>query len=68
MLSSPVATDFLLSSFPAVVGTPDVRYLLINPPLTDPTGPYHSISYLVGHAESQGFPRHFVIDANIEAL
>ncbi|QQF06282.1 B12-binding domain-containing radical SAM protein [Sinorhizobium meliloti] len=51
-----------------VLANSDIRYLLIQPPLTDPTGPYHSISYLVGHAESQGFSGYSVIDANIEAL
>ena len=45
-----------------------LRYALINPPLTDPTSPYHSISYLVGAAEAAGFPNGSVLDANILAL
>jgi anaerobic magnesium-protoporphyrin IX monomethyl ester cyclase len=45
-----------------------VRYALINPPLTDPTAPYHSISYLVGAAEAAGFHNHSVLDANLLAL
>ncbi|HLI09450.1 MAG TPA: radical SAM protein [Ktedonobacteraceae bacterium] len=46
----------------------DVRYLLINLPLTDPTVPYHSISYLVGSTSSAGYTNFSCLDANIEAL
>lgn len=46
----------------------DVRYLLINPPLTDPTCPYHSISYLVGAASCAGYEDFSCLDANIAAL
>jgi hypothetical protein len=45
-----------------------VRYLLINPPLTDPTCPYHSIPYLVGQARAAGFTAGTCLDANIDAL
>ena len=45
-----------------------LRYALINPPLTDPTTPYHSISYLVGAAEAAGFQSYSVLDANLLAL
>jgi radical SAM superfamily enzyme YgiQ (UPF0313 family) len=43
-------------------------YLLINPPLTDPTQPYHSIPYLVGAARAAGFTGERCVDANIDAL
>lgn len=46
----------------------DRQYLLINPPLTDPTVPYHSIPYLVGHARERGIHGETCIDANIESL
>lgn len=46
----------------------DVSYLLINPPLTDPTTPYHSISYLVGAATSAGYRNFSCLDANIASL
>ncbi|WP_084964873.1 B12-binding domain-containing radical SAM protein [Thermoactinospora rubra] len=46
----------------------DLPYLLINPPLTDPTQPYHSISYLVGAARAAGFTGERCVDANIDAL
>jgi hypothetical protein len=46
----------------------ELRYLLVQPPLTDPTTPYHSISYLVGAARAAGFTNGVVIDANVEAL
>jgi hypothetical protein len=46
----------------------EVPYLLVTPPLTDPTYPYHSISYLVGKARSEGFTGYRCVDANIEAL
>ncbi|GHO88867.1 B12-binding domain-containing radical SAM protein [Dictyobacter formicarum] len=46
----------------------DVRYLLINVPLTDPTVPYHSISYLVGATAHAGYTHFSCLDANIEVL
>ncbi|GGL05294.1 hypothetical protein Sme01_63840 [Sphaerisporangium melleum] len=46
----------------------DLPYLLINPPLTDPTQPYHSIPYLVGAARRAGFSGGRCVDANIDAL
>jgi len=45
-----------------------VNYLLVNPPLTDPTSPYHSISYLVASAREAGFTGYRCLDANIDAL
>ncbi|MCI5165976.1 MAG: radical SAM protein [Candidatus Electrothrix sp. GM3_4] len=44
----------------------NLQYLLINTPLTDPTGPYHSISYLVGAAVKAGYIGFSCVDANIE--
>lgn len=41
------------------------EYLLITPPVSDPTSPYHSLAYLVGHAKSQGFERGEALDLNI---
>lgn len=46
----------------------DLPFLLINPPLTDPTCPYHSISYLLAATESSGFHGGCALDANLEAL
>lgn len=46
----------------------DLPYLLINPPLTDPTTAYHSIPYLIGTAEREGFGSGEALDANVEAL
>ena len=46
----------------------DLQYLLINTPLTDPTAPYHSISYLVGAAAGAGYSGFACLDANIAAL
>ena len=43
-------------------------YLLINPPLSDPSQPYHSIPYLVGAARAAGFTGERCVDANIDAL
>lgn len=43
-------------------------YLLINPPLTDPSAPYHALSYLVAPALAAGFGGAVCVDANIEAL
>jgi radical SAM superfamily enzyme YgiQ (UPF0313 family) len=46
----------------------DVPYLLVNPPLTDPTTPYHSIPYLVGAARAAGYREYSCLDANLDAL
>lgn len=46
----------------------DLEYILINPPLTDPTVPYHSISYLVGAAREAGFSGYHCLDANVDSL
>jgi len=46
----------------------EVPYLLVNPPLTDPTAPYHSIPYLVGATQDRGFTNLRCLDANVEAL
>jgi anaerobic magnesium-protoporphyrin IX monomethyl ester cyclase len=46
----------------------EVRYLLVNPPLTDPTEPYHSLPYLVGAAKSRGFTGFRCLDANVAGL
>jgi anaerobic magnesium-protoporphyrin IX monomethyl ester cyclase len=46
----------------------DLPYLLINPPLTDPTYPYHSISYLVANCAEYGFTGFRCEDANINSL
>jgi anaerobic magnesium-protoporphyrin IX monomethyl ester cyclase len=43
-------------------------YLLVNPPVTDPTTPYHSIPYLVAATRAAGFPDCECIDANLEAF
>ena len=45
----------------------DIRYLLVNLPLTDPTVPYHSISYLVGATSNAGYTNFSCVDANIQA-
>ncbi|MCD0484760.1 radical SAM protein [Streptacidiphilus sp. ASG 303] len=46
----------------------DVPYLLVNPPLTDPTTPYHSIPYLVGAAREAGHRAYRCVDANLDAF
>jgi anaerobic magnesium-protoporphyrin IX monomethyl ester cyclase len=46
----------------------NVPYLLVNPPVTDPTAPYHSIPYLVGATRAAGFPDCECVDANLEAF
>jgi anaerobic magnesium-protoporphyrin IX monomethyl ester cyclase len=40
--------------------------LLIHPPLDDPTIPYHSTAYLVGHLRANGFAGAAARDLNIE--
>ena len=42
--------------------------LLLYPPLTDPTSPYHSLTYLRSHAVAQGFCDITIRDTNIEAF
>lgn len=46
----------------------DLPFLLINPPLTDPTTPYHSLSYVSAAAKAAGYVGGTCLDANIEAL
>src|ERR1700722_2014593 len=46
----------------------DLPYLLINPPFTDPTTPYHSIPYLVGAARAAGYHGERCVDANLDAF
>ena len=46
----------------------ELPFLLVNPPLTDPTCPYHSISYLIAAASAVSFGSGRAIDANIDAL
>jgi anaerobic magnesium-protoporphyrin IX monomethyl ester cyclase len=46
----------------------DIPYLLINPPLTDPTCPYHAISYVVAAAKAAGYSGGTCLDANIDGL
>jgi anaerobic magnesium-protoporphyrin IX monomethyl ester cyclase len=50
------------------MGDNDLRYLLVSLPLTDPTSPYHSISYLVGAATAAGYTDFSCLDTNIESL
>ena len=45
----------------------DLPFLLVNPPLTDPTCPYHSISYLLAATEAKGLRSGRALDANVEA-
>ncbi len=46
----------------------DLPYLLINPPITDPTTPYHSIPYLVAAAREAGYRGERCVDANLDAF
>jgi anaerobic magnesium-protoporphyrin IX monomethyl ester cyclase len=46
----------------------DLPYLLINPPFTDPTTPYHSIPYLVGACRAAGYRGERCLDANLDAF
>ncbi|MFJ7157840.1 B12-binding domain-containing radical SAM protein [Streptomyces sp. NPDC101118] len=46
----------------------EVPYLLVNPPVTDPTTPYHSIPYLVGAAREAGHGAYGCVDANLDAF
>ncbi len=47
-------------------GTGDV--LLLYPPITDPTSPYHSLTYLDSYARSRGYPPAEIVDVNVEAF
>ncbi|THA62133.1 radical SAM protein [Streptomyces sp. A0958] len=49
-------------------GTGNTAYLLINPPVTDPTTAYHSIPYLVGAARAAGHTEYACVDANLDAF
>jgi anaerobic magnesium-protoporphyrin IX monomethyl ester cyclase len=42
--------------------------LLLYPPITDPTSPYHSLTYLDSYARAHGYPAADIIDVNIEAF
>lgn len=54
---------------PAAAGDgASLPFLMINPPLTDPTTAYHSISYLIASCDRAGYTAHRCLDANIEAL
>jgi hypothetical protein len=44
------------------------RALLLYPPLTDPTTPYHSLIYVASYARQRGFHAVEVRDTNVEAL
>jgi hypothetical protein len=44
------------------------RSLLIYPPVTDPTSPYHSLTYLDSYARSRGYPAAEIVDVNVEAF
>lgn len=44
------------------------KSLLIYPPITDPTSPYHSLSYLDSYARSRGYPAADIVDVNVEAF
>ena len=42
--------------------------LLIYPPITDPTSPYHSLTYLDSYARSRGYRAAEILDVNVEAF
>jgi anaerobic magnesium-protoporphyrin IX monomethyl ester cyclase len=44
------------------------KSLLIFPPITDPTSPYHSLTYLDSYARSRGYPAADIVDVNVEAF
>lgn len=54
------------SNYPVV--DPSLSCLFIQPPLTDPTTAYHSLSYLIAPAVAAGYREISCLDANIEAL
>ena len=43
-----------------------MKITLMHPPLDDPTLPYHSTAYLMGHLIHNGFTQVFTRDLNIE--
>ncbi|WP_305125905.1 B12-binding domain-containing radical SAM protein [Streptomyces odontomachi] len=45
-----------------------MRVLLLYTPLTDPTAPYHSLTYLRSHAAAHGFTDVHIRDTNVEAF
>jgi hypothetical protein len=48
---------------------PDVLdAMLLYPPISDPTSPYHSLVYVASHARALGFANVEIRDTNIEAL
>lgn len=49
-------------------GTVNTAYLLVNPPVTDPTTAYHSIPYLVGAARAAGHTEYACVDASPDAF
>jgi anaerobic magnesium-protoporphyrin IX monomethyl ester cyclase len=52
-----------------VSAQPDAaKSLLIYPPITDPTSPYHSLTYLDSYARSRGYPAADIVDVNVEAF
>ena len=44
------------------------RSLLLYPPITDPTSPYHSLTYLDSYARAHGYPAADIVDVNVEAF
>jgi anaerobic magnesium-protoporphyrin IX monomethyl ester cyclase len=42
--------------------------LLLYPPITDPTSPYHSLTYLDSYARAHGYPPADIVDVNVEAF
>jgi anaerobic magnesium-protoporphyrin IX monomethyl ester cyclase len=44
------------------------KTLLIYPPITDPTSPYHSLTYLDSYARAHGYPAADIVDVNVEAF
>lgn len=45
-----------------------MKITLIYPPITDPTAPYHSLSYLAAYVRDRTVHSVDIVDANIEAL
>jgi anaerobic magnesium-protoporphyrin IX monomethyl ester cyclase len=45
-----------------------LQAMLLYPPITDPTSPYHSLTYVASFARHAGFTEIEVRDTNIEAL
>jgi anaerobic magnesium-protoporphyrin IX monomethyl ester cyclase len=60
---------FRQSDWIIVNAQPDAaKSLLIYPPITDPTSPYHSLTYLDSYARSRGYPAADIVDINVEAF